>query len=363
MKRRALETFSLSFLDIITCGLGAVILLFVLINAKSAARQQEVTSQLRAEADRLETEVTSGRKQLAEMRNDLENTRNRLLNAQGLSGEVLHVLAQKQKELADRLKDSSAVREDVQRLMADVRTLEEELARLRAIAAQEEDAGTKLRPFPGQGDRHYLTGLKMGGSRILVLVDASASMLDETIVGAIRRRNLGSAEKLRSPKWRRVVATLDWLASQLPPASRYQVYVFNERARPVVAQTDGRWLAAADVATLNSMVAEMRQVIPENGTSLLNAFDVVRRLQPQPDNVILVTDGLPTMGKDKPWGKRVSGSKRLSLFNAAAAGLPSQIPVNTILFPMEGDPLAADEYWRLAKQTRGSFFSPSRDWP
>jgi hypothetical protein len=35
MKRRRLNVFSLSFLDIITCGLGAVILLFVLINAKS----------------------------------------------------------------------------------------------------------------------------------------------------------------------------------------------------------------------------------------------------------------------------------------------------------------------------------------
>jgi len=37
--------------------------------------------------------------------------------------------------------------------------------------------------------------------------------------------------------------------------------------------------------------------------------------------------------------------------------------VNIILYPMEGDPLAADAYWRLAKKTKGAFFCPSRNWP
>jgi hypothetical protein len=43
--------------------------------------------------------------------------------------------------------------------------------------------------------------------------------------------------------------------------------------------------------------------------------------------------------------------------------VPPQIPVNIILYPMEGDPMAADAYWRLAKNTRGSFFCPAKDWP
>jgi hypothetical protein len=85
-------------------------------------------------------------------------------------------------------------------------------------------------------------------------------------------------------------------------------------------------------------------------------------MQPAPDNIFLLTDGLPTMGSGKPWRKRVSADKRLSLFNEAIGKLP-RAPVNVILYPMEGDPLAADAYWRLAKNTRGSFFSPSKDWP
>jgi hypothetical protein len=363
MRRKDLQTFSLSFLDIITCGLGAVILLFVLINAKSTARQQEVTAELRAEVDRLESEATAGRKNLVEARNTLETTQARLVRTQGLSREIQRLLTQKQKELTDRMEASSATRQDIRKLMADVKVLEEELSRLRVLAAEENAKGAKLRPFPGQGDRQYLTGLKMGGKRILILVDASASMLDETIVGVIRRRNQNRADRLRSPKWRRAVATVEWLTAQMPPGSQYQVYTFNETARAVIQKTDGAWLAASDAATLDSAVARIRQVVPEKGTSLLNAFEIVKRLQPRPDNIFLLVDSLPTMGRDRPRRKRVSGSRRLSLFNAAAGELGKQIPVNIILFPMEGDPLAADAYWRLAKQSRGSFFSPSKDWP
>ncbi|MEJ2729381.1 MAG: hypothetical protein P8185_12880 [Deltaproteobacteria bacterium] len=60
MRRRSVNVFNLSFLDIITCGLGAIILLFVLVNAKSAARQKSITSDFRAEVDRLAYEVLEG---------------------------------------------------------------------------------------------------------------------------------------------------------------------------------------------------------------------------------------------------------------------------------------------------------------
>jgi hypothetical protein len=30
---------------------------------------------------------------------------------------------------------------------------------------------------------------------------------------------------------------------------------------------------------------------------------------------------------------------------------------------MEGDPMAAVSFWKLAVDTRGSFLTPTRDWP
>ena len=361
MKRRKLTVFSLSFIDCICCGLGAIILLFVVVNSQNSAQRQRVTEELTSETDRWEQTVLEGRRHLVEARNSLDEITAELVKTEGLSRKILQPLSDKRLELADRDKQTLAGREHVNKLKADIRSLEEDVKRLQAGAKREEELGRNLRPFPGQGDRQYLTGLKMGGQRILILVDASASMLDETVVGVIRRRNMSSAEKLRAPKWRQALATVDWLTANLPPASRVQIFVFNETAGPLLEA--GAWLEAGDINRLNQAVDKLRRLPPEKGTSLINAFEAAARMSPPPDNLFLLTDGLPTLGRDKPWGSRVSADKRLSLFREAVKRLPAGLPVNTILFPMEGDPMAAGEFWRLAVDTRGSFMCPSRDWP
>ena len=363
MKRKRLNVFNLSFLDIITCGLGAIILLFVLVNAKSAARRETVSADLQAEVNRIETQVLEGRKQLILARNTLEKTIDELAETKGLSRQVIKAIEEEKIELADRDQDTLATKSNVNKLKANLKSLEEDVKRLRAGAKAQDELGTKLRPFPGQGDRQYLTDLKMGGRRILILVDSSASMLAETVVGVIRRRNLSDDKKLKSPKWQQTVATIDWLTTQLDPTSRFQIYTFNESARPLTPGTGTTWLNAGDIDVLNQTVADMRKLVPEKGTSLVNAFEVIDKMNPAPDNIFLLSDSLPTMGAQKPWGKRVSGKKRLSLFYEAIRRLPSRIPVNIILYPMEGDPFAASAYWKLAKDTKGSFFCPSKDWP
>ena len=363
MKRKNLNVFSLSFLDIITCGLGAIILLFVLINAKSAAHQDTVTADYRAEVNRMERQVLEGKKHLIEARNSLEKTETDLVTMQGLSRRIIEILKKNKVELSDQSKETLAAKAHVNKLKADLKSLEEDVKRLRAGAKASDELGSRLRPFPGQGDRQYLTDLKMGGKRIFILVDASASMLDETIVGIIRRRNQGLKQKLKAPKWQQAVSTIDWLTTQLPPTSKFQVYTFNETAAPLIPGTKGNWLNAGDVNKLNQTVEHMHKLVPQKGTSLMNAFRAIKEIKPAPDNIFLLADGLPTMGAKKPWGKRVSAKKRLSHFNDAVDALPPKIPVNIILYPMEGDPAAAVSFWKLAKNSRGSFFCPSKDWP
>ncbi len=363
MKRRSLNIFSLSFIDCICCGLGAIILLFVIVNARSADYRNEVTQDLRSRVDWLEEEVLEGHKNLVELRNSLEQTEQELVRTQGLSEKLIKTLEDKEVELATYDEDTLASREHINELKADLKSLEEEVRRLKAGSQSTEDMGRRLRAFPGQGDRQYLTDLKMGGRHILILLDASASMLDDTIVGIIRRRNMADSEKLRSQKWRQAVATVDWLTTQLPQTAKFQVVTFNETAAPVGSETATGWLDAGNVDHLNEVVRRLHRVVPQNGTSLLNAFEAMRQTTPQPDNVFLLTDGLPTMGARKPWGSKVSAGRRLKLFGEAVARLPSQIPINVILYPMEGDPMAASAFWRLAVSSRGSFFCPSQDWP
>jgi hypothetical protein len=363
MKNRRLSVFSLSFLDCISCGLGAVILLFVIVNAKSAAYRDEVTSDLRGEVSRMEREVLDGKKDLIEARNTLEKILEELAKTEGLSRRIIELIRDKKVELAYFENETLASKAHINKLKADLKSLEADVRRLEAGSKADDEYGSKLRPFPGVGDRQYLTDLKMGGDRIFMLVDASASMLADTIVQIIRRRNLKDVDKLKSEKWQQAVATVDWLVTHLPLTSRFQVYTFNESPSPLIEETRGTWLDAGNVDRLNEAVDRLRKVIPQKGTSLVNAVDALREMRPLPDNIFLLTDSLPTMGARKPLSKRVSGKRRLKLFKEAVRKLPGGVPVNVIMYPMEGDPLAASLFWRLAAETNGSFFCPSRDWP
>jgi hypothetical protein len=103
--------------------------------------------------------------------------------------------------------------------------------------------------------------------------------------------------------------------------------------------------------------------VPGYGTSLANGFKSAATMLQRPDNILLLTDGLPTQSAGKTKRMSVSGKQRVQFFEQAIKALPENIPVNTILFPMEGDPMAAVLFWKLAVDTEGSFLTPTSDWP
>ena len=119
----------------------------------------------------------------------------------------------------------------------------------------------------------------------------------------------------------------------------------------------------ANQVQLETVSGELRKIVPSGGTSLENAFASLQQLSPTPDNIFLITDGLPTQGASPPRGTKVSGRERQKLYRRAIKALPRGVPVNIILAPMEGDPMAASEFWQLAQISNGAFMSPSRDWP
>ena len=149
----------------------------------------------------------------------------------------------------------------------------------------------------------------------------------------------------------------------MPVSSNYQIITFNTETKPVLAGSAGKWLEVADQAQLEKVSTELRKITPAGGTSLEKAFLALQELSPAPDNIFLITDGLPTQGSRPPRGSKISGQARQKLYRDAIKHLPRNVPVNIILAPMEGDPMAASEFWQLAQVSRGSFMSPSTDWP
>jgi len=364
MRKRSIQTtFNLSFLDIMFCGFGAVVLLVLIINANMIRTRKIQHRDLRAEVVRLQLEVTTSREYMEQQKNSLEAEEQKLRAVAGKSDDVLARTTSLREKIADLRQQTTVRKEDIHTLKTDLEAMDREASRLDSEVKVKLEQGNRVRRFEGEGNRQYLTGLKLGGRRILLLIDSSASMLDETLVNIIRRRNMDALTKQQSPKWQRAIRTAEWLIANLPPESRLQVYDFNTRTDSLAGNNPGSWVQVTDAPALNEMITKLHSRIPGGGTSLENAFRLAGNLQPLPDNILLITDGLPTQGTKISNNGTVSGEQRIQYFDKAIKILPGGIPVNTILFPMEGDPMAAMLFWKLAIETRGSFFTPSGDWP
>jgi hypothetical protein len=362
-KRRELNVFSWSFLDAITCGFGAVVLTFVIISAQVAQRADDSSSDLKSETTRLEEEVLDARKNLVRLRNSMREERDDEVVLAEEAARLAKLLAELQARQAKE-GETVARRESVEQLRADIRQLEEANRRLAERAREGDKSGQRLRSFVGEGNRQYLTGIRMDGTRVLILVDASASMLGRTFVNVVRFRSMPDDRKRRAPKWQQTVKSVDWLTAQLRPGMKVQIYTFNEKPQPVLDGTAGRWIDVRDGAELDRAVAALGKVVPQKGTSLINAFAVIQQLDPQPDSVFLLTDGLPTQGKEPPSATvDVRSEQRVKMMIDAVRTVPRRLPVNVLLFPMDGDPQAAGYFWEFAVASGGSLLTPSRDWP
>jgi hypothetical protein len=362
-RRREFSIISMSFLDAITCGFGAIILFFMIITANIDVRRETVLEDRSSEVDRMKLQVIVGRKNLAQLRDKVTQLIEDWASSRAVREQLVTEVERTQTEMQELTADSAARKESIEKLQSDLEALRKRTEDLNAPVPSTEAAGNFIRSIRGEGYRQYLTGMRMGGDRIVILVDVSTSMLDSSLVNIFRRRNMSEAQQRESPKWQQVVKTVDWLTAQVPPEAQFQVIAFNDKAWSLVDGTDGKWLPAGDGSQLSQAVANMRELVPQGATSLHMAFEAANELEPKPDNIYLLVDGLPTMGEVIPARAGVTGRERRSHFERAMREVPLNVPINVILFAMEGDPLAAPAYWTLALRSGGSMMAPSEDWP
>jgi len=363
-RRRTVEVFTLSFLDCICCGFGAVILFYTILSAQAGVQGLRQTDELQAEVNRLDAQVQAGSRNLVVLHNRIEKAESETASDAAKAKSIAASIEDKREELSTYQSTSVARRERIEQLKADIRALEEGKRRLAAGSLDKSPPGQQISSFRDSGgDRRYLTGIRMRGKRILILLDVSASMLHEDLVSILRLRNGGDEQKRAASKWRRAVDTVTWLTTQLPPDSRYQIYTFNTRAQSLLPDLAGKWLEAGDAPQLARELANLHALVPAEGTSLYYAFAATRTLSPLPDQVILITDGLPTQGKTAGLRKYVNSEARMRLFDEAVGQLPDGVPVDSILLPMQGDLQATHRFWNLARLTGGTILTPSKDWP
>src|SRR5690606_31735656 len=144
----------------------------------------------------------------------------------------------------------------------------------------------------------------------------------------------------------------------IPAGASFQVILFGDDARAALPGTDGQWLTATRSAVQQSVDVLRESVVPEGRSDLRAAFEAARALQPPPDVVHLVVDGLPSASTAAGDAQAVE-RQRMERLEAAAASAPDEAAMNVILLPKEGEAIAAAAYWTLTHRTGGTLFAPA----
>lgn len=350
-RQRRSEGFNLAFLDIMSCGLGAVVLVFMLVKHDAVTSVSE-TDLLAKEVQQLELTQEESGQTLAQLQVIAHSRADTTAQLRNRLAQLEQSLLEKKMSLAQKKAQVAALKNDISK---------------RPVAQQEdlveEDMG---------GEEHYLMGLKIQGDRIAILMDTSASMTDEKLIDIIKRKNGSAADKRQGPKWLRTKKIMHWILARVPKASQVKVISYNSSVKFI---GNANWMKL-DTAALRTVYQELDEIIPQDATNLQKGLQAISG-QGVTD-LYVITDGLPTVGESRyanlnPFsgcssllGKSstISGECRVKLFRQTLKETRlGTVKVNVILLPIEGDPDAVNEYWGWAAQSGGLLISPAVNWP
>ncbi len=229
-KRRELEAFSISFLDVITCGFGAIILLLVIskpgellilepspLPMDGIIRDlQEELFRIRGEATVLNRDLTAKREQLSEWE----------LRVARLSRE----LADRQKQLtsiSQQQAANAAIRGDLES------ALQQLTAEMQRLLAQQPDVRT-----------NYIGGIPVDSEYVIFIIDTSGSMFQYT--------------------WPKVIEQLTAVLDIYPQVQGMQI--MNDMGQYMYTEFRGRWIPDTP-ARRRAMLSRLRTWNPFSNSS------------------------------------------------------------------------------------------------
>ncbi len=351
--RRKTEGFNIAFLDIMASGLGAIILVLIIVK-QDVAKSSPETGLLRGDLARLEAQDAELGKSLSALNKDAMGEMRTIAGIQAEIAALKAEVSRKSDMISRRQAELSSVKNTIKNAP---------VAKKNDVV--ENDAG---------GEENYVMGLRVEGRRIIFLIDSSASMTDEKLIKIIRRKNTPDAEKKKGPKWQRTKRIVRWLLARTPESSQVAVVAYNRKARVLGG---GGWFDSRNPDDIGRLFSDLDKLVPTGSTNL--QLGLQKAVSLAPTDIYLVTDGLPTEGQSRyaslnPFaacssllGKstNISGACRIKLFRQTILeSAPARsVKVNVILLPIEGDPEAAPAYWAWSASTGGLLISPALSWP
>jgi hypothetical protein len=206
-RRRSVEVFSLSFLDCICCGFGAIILLLVLTDYQRPAK-------IEASRVNLQAQLRNLQQQLQVIRGESDDLQRQLPGRADLLQRERQKLAHLSGDLSRMQGQYSASKQQA----SVTNTLESEL-----VSARQKLSAEMLRLLKDQASRPAtgaIAGIPIDSEYVIFIVDTSASMT--------------------ANHWEQNLAVIDEILSLYPHVKGLQV--MNDQGTYLFAGTRGRWL-------------------------------------------------------------------------------------------------------------------------
>ena len=354
-RKRTSDGFNLAFLDVMACGLGAVLMILIVVkfNASTSIPSDEI-QKLEEELAALNDEASQTQKSLDEVNDNI-----------AMEIGTLEDIKKRIEELKVQQDATKRALNDKQAVVANLETA------IAARAPLQTDDPIELK---GSGEENYLLGLKVEGRKIGILIDSSASMMEENLNDILRLKNSEPGKKKAAAKWRRTVRVAKWLLARLPKESQVSVATFNSEARVLGERPV---FSARVSASMKHLSAEIEKLVPNNGTDLREGIRAITQAMPGMTDLYIVTDGLPTLLKPnsgfkesrdckpitQPKGMRTGECRMLVLAHTFSQDAPKKVKTNIVLLPLQGDHQAPVAYWSWARATGGIVLSPAKGWP
>lgn len=372
VKRQSVVAFGLSFLDVLCCGLGAAVLLLLVVKHGETVAEIDAAGLLIEHVTEIQELIATKSEQKTELENVADETQR----------QIIALTAQDDAR-------SSISRLQSTRLTKLLREVQQQRIALnnarRVLAADAANHQRVAEEAQQSASQQHLTGLMVNNDRVVVLLDSSASMLGSNLVEIIRLRASNPQIQLRAKKWLSARGAAKWVIEHLPVGASYQILTYSDVVRdsqgePVTTAKPPQWRTTQDAASTSTYVDSLlNDLTPRGATDLRTALTAVAAITPRPAQVIVITDGYPT----------VPGTASLNRFRGCPRARSGQVPlisprcrksifdhalrvnrqdlrgirIDVVLYPLEGDSNAVLGYWELATSYGGRLLSPVPGWP
>ena len=334
--KRSENSFNLSFIDIISCGLGAVVLLLVLIKDSPFFDTSELQ-----QSDYERNDTSDLEEQISTLKDD-NNYLDELIAKREISLNISN--------------------KELQQLIKELNDIE-----IEEIIEEQKDDETET----------FLSSCALERDKSLILLDTSSSMLDYDYVEIIKSKSRTDIQKLTSKKLNLSKDLVSWLIKGADDDIRINVGYFSDNVELFFDD----FVKKKEILNDASFTQNLKGLVPSGGTNLYDSFKSIDLKKYS--SIFFITDGLPTMGRDsnKKISKNspkflqqtkcnretlVSSNCREKYFLEAFDYLISEnrfLQINTLLLYLEGDPRSVLNYGIQSKSSGGCFITIPKDWP